>query len=92
MKKWNEFREELNISKEDEKIIEMEKELIKEIISLRESRGFTQMELAKASLMQQSAIARIESNAHSPQINSMLKILVPLGYTLQIVPLEMNKK
>lgn len=29
----------------------------------------------------------MESSVHSPQIDSLLKILTPLGYTLQIVPI-----
>lgn len=29
----------------------------------------------------------MESSVHSPQIDSLLKILIPLGYTLQIVPI-----
>lgn len=32
--------------------------------------------------------ARIESPVHSPQIDSLLRVLTPLGYTLQIVPIK----
>ena len=29
----------------------------------------------------------MEASVHSPQTDSLLKILTPLGYTLQIVPM-----
>ena len=46
------------------------------------------MQLAKMCDVKQPAIARIESLTHSPQVDSLLRILVPLGYTLQIVPIQ----
>ena len=36
--------------------------------------------------VKQPVIARMDKTVHSPQINSLLKIPVPLGYTLKIVP------
>jgi len=35
--------------------------------------------------VKQPVISRLESAVHSPQINSILKILKPLGYTLAVV-------
>lgn len=88
MAKWKEVRKELNISQEDEHIIELEKNLMRTLVQLREERGLTQAQLADMCDVKQPVIARMESAVHSPQINSLLKILAPLGYTLQIVPLE----
>lgn len=88
MAKWKEVRKELNISQEDERIIELEKNLMRTLVQLREERGLTQAQLADMCDVKQPVIARMESAVHSPQINSLLKILAPLGYTLQIVPLE----
>lgn len=88
MAKWKEVRQELNISQEDERIIELEKNLMRTLVQLREERGLTQAQLADMCDVKQPVIARMESAVHSPQINSLLKILAPLGYTLQIVPLE----
>ena len=58
------------------------------ILYYRKEKGLTQMQLAKMCDVKQPAIARIESLTHSPQVDSLLRILVPLGYTLQIVPIQ----
>ncbi len=88
MSTWQEFRKDLNVSPEDEKIIEMEKELILAMVRIREEQGLTQAQLAEKSNVKQPAIARVEKSTHSPQIDTLLKILAPLGYTLQIVPMK----
>lgn len=88
MSDWKKFREELNISPEDESVIELEKELIRTMVQLREEKGLSQAELAAKCNVKQPVIARMEKAVHSPQISSLLKILVPLGYKLQIVPVH----
>ncbi len=88
MSTWKEFRKELNISEEEEKVIEMEKELIRSMVAIREEQGMSQAELARKCNVKQPTIARMEKDAHSPQIDSLLRILAPLGYTLQIVPMK----
>ena len=62
--------------------------LIDEIAKCRKDKGFTQRELAKIANIAQSAVARIESKTSSPRLSTILKILVPLGKTLAVVPLE----
>ena len=88
MSTWKEFRKELNITDEEEKVIEMEKELIRSMVAIREEQGLSQAELAKKCNVKQPTIARMEKDAHSPLIDSLLRILAPLGYTLQIVPMK----
>lgn len=85
---WEELRGSLNITEDEEQVIELEKELIRTMIRVREEKGLTQKQLAELCDVKQPVIARMESAVHSPQINSLLKVLVPLGYTLEIVPLE----
>ena len=87
---WSEVREQLNINEEDEKIILIEKDLIRTMVKIREEKGLTQSQLAELCNVKQPLIARMETASHSPQIDSFLKILTPLGYTLQIVPLAQN--
>ena len=89
---WDNLRKELNLSEEDESIIALEKELIRTLVSIREKRGLTQKQLAEMSGVKQPMIARLEKATHSPQVDSLLKVLVPLGYTLQIVPLASIKQ
>jgi len=85
---WKDVRQELELTAEDENLIEMEKNLIRTMVEIRENKGLTQAELAKKCGVKQPTIARMEKSVHSPQLDSLLRILMPLGYTLQIVPLK----
>ncbi|MCR5031878.1 MAG: helix-turn-helix domain-containing protein [Lachnospiraceae bacterium] len=88
MSNWKNVRKELQLSPEEENIIEMEKELLRTIVKIREEQGLSQAELAEKCNVKQPVIARMEKALHSPQIDSLLKILIPLGYKLDIVPLD----
>ena len=33
-------------------------------------------------------IAKIETNLNSPQLNSLIKVLEPIGYTVKIMPIK----
>ncbi len=85
-KSWKKLREELNISAEEESLIKLEKDLIKTMVKIREEKGVTQAQLAELCHVKQPVIARMEAGTHSPRVDSLLKVLVPLGYTLQIAP------
>jgi len=85
---WEEFEKSLKFTKEEEFLMELEYELIKATIEARESNNMSQRALSLASGIAQPAIAKIEKHKNSPQINTLIKLLVPLGYTLEIVPLE----
>jgi len=76
------------ISEEEKAKIEFEVSLIGKLIEARESKGITQHELAQMTGVKQSAIARLESMKSTPQIDTLFKILKPLGYTLAIIPDE----
>lgn len=89
---WKELRNDLKISDEAENIIKLEKDIIRTMVNIREEKGLTQAELARLCDVKQPVIARMESSVHSPQINSLLKILTPLGYTLEIVPMYNKQK
>lgn len=58
--------------------------LIDRIIAERKAQGMTQMALAKNSGLTQSVIARIESKASRPQIDTLCKLLSALGCELCI--------
>lgn len=88
MSTWKEIKSDLDLSPEDLNTIELEKDLIRTMIQIREEKGLTQSQLAEMCHVKQPVIARMESSVHSPQIDSLLKILTPLGYTLQIIPME----
>ena len=68
--------------------ISFEVALIGKMIEAREKQGLSQRELAELSGVSQPAIARLESLKATPQIDTLFKVLHPLGYTLAIVPTE----
>jgi DNA-binding XRE family transcriptional regulator len=92
MKKYDTFDEMFNddaiITQDDREQINFEVNLIGKMIQAREEKGLSQRELAEISGVKQPAIARMESMKAMPQIDTVLKILVPLGYTLEIVPIQ----
>lgn len=88
MPTWKKLKNDLDLSQEELNAIELEKDLIRTVIHIREEKGLTQSQLAEMCNVKQPIIARMESSVHSPQIDSLLRILTPLGYTLQIVPME----
>ena len=88
---WKKLRNELTITEEDEQMIALEKELIMTLVKIREEKGLTQAQMAELCGLSQPTIARMERSIHSPQLDSLFKILVPLGYTLQIVALKSNQ-
>jgi len=59
-----------------------------EIVRARKERGVSQRKLEELSGVKQPIIARMERGETSPQIDTILKILAPLGKTLAIVPLQ----
>jgi len=62
--------------------------LIGKFIEAREAKGLTQKELAESAGIKQSAVARLERMQAIPQIDTLFKLLLPLGYTLEIAPLK----
>lgn len=61
---------------------------INELIKARQEQGLSQKKLEELSGVKQPVIARMERGLTSPQIDTILKVLAPLGKTLAIVPIE----
>ena len=81
----NYFDNDNNVSPSERAKIEFEVELIGKLIEARESKGFTQAQLAEAAGIKQSALARMESLKATPQIDTLIRVLTPMGYKLVIV-------
>lgn len=62
--------------------------IIGELIKARQVQGLSQKKLEELSGVKQPIIARMEKGLTSPQIDTLLKVLAPLGKTLAVVPLE----
>ena len=61
-------------------------ELLDQLVEIRKSKGLTQKELAETCGVSQSVIGRFEAHLRTPQIDTFIKIIEKLGYTLEIVP------
>lgn len=80
------YNDDANVSPVERAKIEFEVELIGKLVEAREAKGLTQEQLAKAAGLKQSAIARLENLKATPQIDTLFKVLTPMGYKLAIVP------
>jgi len=69
-------------------LLELEYEFIKQFIELRKNEHLSQQKMADNANVIRETIARIENLITSPQINTLIKILEPIGYTIKIVPIE----
>ena len=74
--------------KNEVKLMELEYNLICDFIKLRNELGLTQKEMGEASDTVREIIAAIETRRNHPQINSLIKILAPFGYTLSITKIK----
>ena len=82
------FNDDKIVSPEEREQINFQVSLIGKMIEARERKGLSQRDLAKLSGVKQPIIARMEKGNTNPQLNTILKVLAPLGKTLAIVPLE----
>ena len=62
--------------------------IIGEMIKARQEKGLSQKKLEELSGVKQPIIARMEKGRTSPQLDTILKLLAPLGKTLAVVPLK----
>ncbi|MCL1853205.1 MAG: helix-turn-helix transcriptional regulator [Peptococcaceae bacterium] len=62
--------------------------IIGELIKARQEKNISQRELEQLSGVKQPVISRLEAGETSPQLDTVLKVLAPLGKTLAVVPLE----
>ena len=84
---WEELRQELFTQQE---IAEsnLRVALIGELIKARNEQNISQRELGDLSGVKQPSIARVENMNTDPRLHTLIKLLLPLGKTLAIVPLE----
>lgn len=88
MRTWEDFKKEAKsispLAKQD--IEEMEKlaSIISAIIDRRKELGISQRDLAEKCGIPHSSVARIESCAVKPNVETIIKIMKPLGLTLSV--------
>jgi len=59
-----------------------------ELTKARNECGISQKKLEEISGVKQPIIARMERGSTNPQLDTVLKVLAPLGKTLAVVPLD----
>ena len=84
---WADVRKEL-LTPEEIAESDLRVALIGELIKARKERGLSQRELEALSGVKQPVIARMENGSTVPNLNTILKVLAPLGKTLYIGDLK----
>lgn len=78
----------MNKIEEDKRLMELEYNLICDFIKLRGELGLSQQKMADMCGVVREMIAVIENRKKHPQINTLIKILEPFGYTLSITKIK----
>jgi transcriptional regulator with XRE-family HTH domain len=87
--KWNDLKQSINSISDTEKTeIEATAKIMASIIKRRKELKISQRDLEKLSGIKQSAIARIEKQNNSPSIETLIKLMEPLGLTLTVTNSE----
>jgi predicted transcriptional regulator len=87
MRKWSDIEQKI-YTPEEIRESRLRVDIIGELIKARNERGISQRELENLSGVKQPIISRMETGETSPQLDTILKVLAPLGKTLAVVPLE----
>ena len=74
--------------KDEKRAIDLEYNLICDFIKLRNDLGLSQQKMADEVGIVREMIAVIENRKKHPQINTLIKILEPFGYTLSITKIK----
>ena len=82
---WTDVKTEL-FSPEEIVEIDAAAALMGQLIEARKTQGISQKRLEELSGVSQPVISRMERGTTNPQVNTLLKVLRPLGLTLEIVP------
>jgi Trp operon repressor len=83
MKTWKEVRPQLYTAEEIRES-DLRVAIIGELIKARNEKNISQRELEQLSGVKQPIISRMEAGATSPQLDTVLRVLAPLGKTLYV--------
>ena len=91
MRTWEDFKK--NAKEKDKNVKDNIEEMetlaliVSAIINKRNELGYSQRELAEICGLPQSSVARIEACTVKPKVETLIKIMKPLGLTLSVVSL-----
>lgn len=82
---WNEVKKSMtSLTDEEKQEIDMMSEIISQIIIRRQELGISQRELERLSGVRQEAICRMERTKNLPQLDTLVKLMIPLGLKLSV--------
>jgi len=84
---WREVRKEF-YTEEEIRESDLRVAIISELIKARNDKGITQRDLEQLSGVRQPIISRLEAGSTSPQLDTILRVLAPLGKTLAVVSID----
>ena len=88
MKTWNDYKEHVKntdpVAGKDLENIEEQAAIICAVIQKRNELGLSQRDLASICGIPQSSVARIEANITTPKLDTLIKIMRPLGLKLTV--------
>ena len=84
---WDEAFDREHFTPEEIAESDMRVAIITELVKARQEQGISQRQLEEMSGVKQPQIARMERGDANPQLDTLLKVLAPLGKTLAIVPI-----
>jgi len=86
VRKWSDVEKEL-FTEEEIRESKLRVAIISELIKARQEKNISQRELEQLSGVKQPIISRMEAGETSPQLDTVLRVLAPLGKTLAVVPI-----
>ncbi|MCL2049590.1 MAG: helix-turn-helix transcriptional regulator [Defluviitaleaceae bacterium] len=87
MRTWKEVRAEIYTAEEIRES-NLRVAIIGELIKARQEKNISQRELEQLSGVKQPIISRMEAGETSPQLDTILRLLAPLGKTLAVVSID----
>lgn len=92
MRTWNNYKEFVksidDVNRIEIEELEMHAKIVSEIIARRNSLGLSQRDLAAICGIPQSSLARIETFKIIPKMDTVLKIMKPIGLGLTVTSLK----
>ena len=83
--KWEDVKDSMtSLTDNEKKEIDLLSDIISQVIERRQELGISQRDLEKITGVKQECICRIEKMRTIPQLNTLIKLIEPLGLRLSI--------
>lgn len=83
--KWEDVKNSMSAFTDEERLeIDLMADIMSQIIKRRQELGISQRELEKITGIRQEAICRMEKMKNLPQLDTLVKIMKPLGLKLSV--------